>query len=181
MKKLPNADYLKECFHYDSESGVLRWKNRPPSHFKTEKEWLRFSTTKAGKETASCVQCYRRVQLDGQTYRVHRIIWKMMTGEEPGDFQINHIDGNKVNNTWSNLELTTAKENIRHAHLSGLAKGMRGSSHPNSRLTKHDVEEIRSLRNQNIKVRVIAEKYNISTSHVYSIVKKHRWKEEEND
>ena len=31
-KELP-VEYLRECFHYDPETGELTWKERPLSHF----------------------------------------------------------------------------------------------------------------------------------------------------
>ncbi len=44
--------------------------------------------------------------------------------------QVNHIDGNKSNNSIENLEWCTAKENVLHAYSIGLSHGRKGSEHP---------------------------------------------------
>lgn len=61
---------------------------------------------------------YQRVWLfnnDGKAkmYFVHRVVWEAVTGEPiPPDKEINHIDERKDNNSISNLNLMTRKENI---------------------------------------------------------------------
>lgn len=45
---------------------------------------------------------------------VHRAIWVAVNGQIPSDMQINHIDENKDNNSISNLNLMTCKENTNY-------------------------------------------------------------------
>lgn len=54
--------------------------------------------------------------------RVHRIVAShFLCGDE--SLQVNHKDGNKSNNCVDNLEYVTPKENVIHAHETGLHKG----------------------------------------------------------
>lgn len=59
-------------------------------------------------------QCYRQIS-------IHRLIWVACNGL-PSDptLQINHLDGNKTNNSIFNLELVTYSENAKHSHRLGL-------------------------------------------------------------
>lgn len=45
---------------------------------------------------------YRRVMLEGKFFYTHRIIWVIMTGEQPNE--IDHKDGDGLNNKWANLQ-----------------------------------------------------------------------------
>lgn len=65
---------------------------------------------------------YARVNLSGKHYYIHRLVADAFYDGENGNFDVNHIDGDKLNNFIGNLERCTRKENIRHAVRSGLFK-----------------------------------------------------------
>ena len=59
---------------------------------------------------------YKRVKVDGRAHLEHRVIAAIHAGRrlEPGEV-VNHLDGDTTNNSLANLEVTSHKENVRHA------------------------------------------------------------------
>lgn len=53
---------------------------------------------------------YITIGLRGKTYRAHHLAWLYMTGELP-TMDIDHKDGDKTNNAFSNLRLATKSQN----------------------------------------------------------------------
>jgi hypothetical protein len=56
---------------------------------------------------------YKILHLSGAFISIHRLVF-LAYGGAIGNFTINHIDGNKGNNSFSNLEKATHKEQMLH-------------------------------------------------------------------
>lgn len=72
--------------------------------------------------------------------------------------QVNHIDGDKLNNDLENLEWVTASKNTQHAFDTGLTP--KGASHYNTNISDFQIMEIISLRENGLSYKEIAKKYN---------------------
>jgi hypothetical protein len=119
-----------------------------------------------------------RFTINGIRYRisVHRAVWIYENGFVPEELEINHKDGNKLNNKIKNLELMTRKENQDHARKNGLwdprcpKPGNRGKRNGKpAALSPQNVHEIRNLATSNCRLSTIAKKFNVSVSTISSI------------
>lgn len=63
---------------------------------------------------------YLRVKMNNKSIEIHRIVAKFFIGERPDGYVVNHKDGDKLNNSPSNLEYVTIAENIRHSVEHGM-------------------------------------------------------------
>lgn len=62
--------------------------------------------------------------------------------EKSAELQVNHKDGNKLNNALNNLEWCTNQENRIHACKFGLAARLCGEDNPSSKFTEEQVLDI---------------------------------------
>jgi hypothetical protein len=110
-KALPAQDYLIEVFSYNPQTGTLVWKHRPASHFSSDFQFRRWNSRYAGTPALASrnQEGYLTGALDGIAYQAHRIIWKLVTGQDPA--YVDHIDGERSNNAWSNLRNVTQRSN----------------------------------------------------------------------
>ena len=105
----PTADYLAQCFDYDEEAGALFWKRRPKEHYRY-RTGPGINAKLAGKRAGNIfLGKYRQIYLDGKTLYEHRVIYALCTGQWP--VMVNHIDGNGLNNRFSNLIAGDYKSN----------------------------------------------------------------------
>jgi len=121
-KSLPEAAYLRECFDYDPETGMLTWKRRPREHFRSDHAWHCWNARFPGLEAGSRKHAggYIHICVDDVRYKAHRVIWKMRTGEEPPQ-QLDHRNRIRSDNAWNNLRPATNQQNT----YNGPARGSR--------------------------------------------------------
>lgn len=123
---LPPLDFVRELFNYNPESGVLSWRKRPDHHFKSldaAKHWnARFVGTPAGNKCkrANGDKRYSEVGIKvagGKTklFAVHRIAWLLHTGEDPGLFEIDHINHDPSDNRICNLRKCSVTQNSQNS------------------------------------------------------------------
>lgn len=117
---------------------------------------------------------YLRVSLSGKLISVHRLVCKAFTPNPKNKPYVNHIDGNKLNNSHLNLEWTTAKENDEHASKNGLKS--KGENRPAHKLKDSDIPQIRKMILEKTSYRVIAEIYGVTKHTIYAIGIGRNWK-----
>jgi hypothetical protein len=105
--------------NYNANTGVLTWKKRDVSLFTggahtAEHTCKRWNARMAGEEALGSIKGdgYKHGAIDGVHYASHRVIWKWMTGMDP--IEVDHIDGDRQNNKWSNLRSVTRTVNGRN-------------------------------------------------------------------
>lgn len=85
---------------------------------------------------------YLRVKIDGKLQFVHRLVAQKYIPNPNNYEQVNHKDGNKLNNNVDNLEWTSNQMNRDHAVKTGLH--LQGEDCPWSKLDWQKIEYIRN-------------------------------------
>lgn len=123
-----------------------------------------------------------------RNFFVHHLVAELFIGPRDG-LNVNHKDGNKLNNHLENLELVTPRENSEHASRMGLmATGtrhgskthpervIRGEDHAAARLSTEQVVRARELVTSGHSCRSIAKEWGISESAVRRAVRGIDWR-----
>ncbi len=115
---------------------------------------------------------YLRFWVGGKFKFVHKVVAERYVPNPDNKPQINHKDGNKLNNSADNLEWVTNKENRKHALQNGLHTC--GEKCSWAKLTQKDVDFIRE--HPEISTKILAEKYSVTVSAIRSIRTFKSWK-----
>lgn len=120
---------------------------------------------------------YLRTQLHGKTVTVHRVVAKEFIPNPKGLPYVNHKDGNKANNSITNLEWVTASENLKHAYRMNL-KSEKGEKNGRHKLTESDVEFIRAnykMRDPEFGANALARKFGVARQTIGAVANGKNW------
>ena len=103
--ELPSQEILNEYFIYNPINGKLYNKiHRNPA-------------ARKGAEAGTMgLKGYRQLSMDRVIYYVHRIIWKMVTGNDPAE-ELDHVNHSRTDNRMDNLREVTPSENQRNSSM----------------------------------------------------------------
>lgn len=99
-----------------------------------------------------------------KTVQVHRLIALAFIPNPLGKKEVNHKDGNKLNNKVENLEWVTPSENLSHAVKNGLKR----APPRKAMLTDEQVLTIRTMNNFKFDS-ILASKYGIGKSSICNV------------
>ncbi len=101
-------------------------------------------------------------------FTIHKCVYESFIGSRPKGYDIHHIDENKINNMYTNLEI------IKSGLHSSFHKT--GEKHHLVKITDDEVKEIYNLRlKTEIGVEDVADLYGISAAHVSAITRGAHW------
>ena len=94
------VEHLRRVLIYDPHTGLWKWRQGGKGRPKVP-DWMPGTPMKVG---------YLSIAIDRLAYYAHRLAFLYMTGEWPAE-QMDHIDGDRTNNRWSNLREATGSQN----------------------------------------------------------------------
>lgn len=104
-RPLPDLDYLHSRYDYDPNTGGL---------FHKGAEQIELNAI--GASGGSSGRGYRYVTIQKRTWPIHRIVYFMFHRKDPGQYVIDHINGDPADNRIKNLRRcrqTTNAKNLR--------------------------------------------------------------------
>lgn len=119
--QVSNFGCVRSC-----ERVVYSTRKNSPSPYRVEKENVKKPIiTNSGYYRICLQKCGNREWIS-----VHRLVAQTFIPNPENKPQVNHIDGNRLNNRVDNLEWATMSENVLHAYRTGLNYGLRGDLSP---------------------------------------------------
>lgn len=133
---------------------------------------------KPSKDTAG----YLGVQISKngivKRFMIHRMVGECYLENENNLPEINHEDGNKLNNNYKNLKWSTSGNNKKHAYENNLMIAPKGEKSKVSKLKNDDVIYIKKnykFRDKKYNMSTLSKMFSVSTSTIKDIINNKTW------
>lgn len=103
-----NQAYLRQCYWYNPITGEM-------------------ISRRTNRSTGWIEDGYRHITIKNKDYRVHRLIWMYLHDRWPVEM-IDHINGDKLDNSMENLREVTARQNAENRNTVNPISGLKGVS-----------------------------------------------------
>lgn len=127
---------IQELLDYNPETGVFIWMPRSIQVDRKEinKSWnTKYARKQAGSAYKKGNTNYLYITIYDKHYYAHRLAFLYMIGEWP-EKNIDHVDGDGLNNKWNNLRLADPRENgANRGPQANNTSGFKGVSFDKSR------------------------------------------------
>ena len=171
-------DFIERCFKegkYEYKNGKVYRKYE----FRGKGRWLEEGVEMGRRTTNGYISTTLRFNGRAHQVMLHRMIYVAFNGSEKlntTELVINHKNGIKDDNRIENLELVTAKENIRHAWRTGLSTN---ETHGISKLSWKKVREIRrKYLEGGYTQKQLAEDYGVKQGTISKVILNQSWRED---
>lgn len=89
-------------------------------------------------------------------------------------YEVNHINGNKADNSIYNIEWLTRQENLQHARDTGLFKQQFGRTNGRYKYLDQDIEDMIELHNLGYTYREISKAYGLAGTGIFKVIKRRK-------
>lgn len=123
---------------------------------------------------------YYQLHIDGKIKKVNTHILvanAFCSGKTVSKNEVNHKDGNKLNNLPENLEWVTRQENMQHAVRMNLLKNKSGFDHPSNKYTPDNIRDLINNYNKVRNIKQAAILSSIEPSTAYDVLHGEKYKE----
>ena len=149
-----------------------------------DKYWINGQGRIYNDKTCKYLKCqdngngYKKITLTLKGVQIQRYIHRLVAISfipNPLDLpEVNHKDGNKANNNYTNLEWVNNSENQIHAHKTGLKPN--GNKLWNGKFSEDDIIKIKLLKDEGVLQYKIAELFNTTKSTISEILSGKRYR-----
>lgn len=89
--------------------------------------------------------------------------------DDPNATEIDHLDGIKEHNEYTNLERVTRGENVRRSVALGLKKGLRGEDNGSCKYNDNQIHFIMKLLESGVSISTLVNELGVTTTLVYGL------------